>query len=240
MKKTLLFVNLFCFLVVLCITSCKQSSSTEQLVELVRVTSAQDFQSGIVLVPGKYVIEDTVFNEHSSEIVYVEKEGLRDKEYWVELVKNNDVVKSLVIKQIMLSYTPADSSEDASESMKKPRISAWNTERLSEINLTYNKEGVYEDTPALKFKSFCVSDTIPLVGRHYNFIYENEGILPAAIRLTDWGGKEFEYQFSYAKDENDQLTEIKLDYYSCDINQNGETTSPNDLIKTIVIDNFEY
>jgi len=236
-KCILLACSLF---VALFATSCKQSDSNAKFEEPVRITAVEDGQLGIILCPGIYSVIDTIVSsDNVSKIIHVYKNGLRDKEYWIKVVKNADVVTELEIRQMKLSYTPADSSEDASESMKKPRINAWNTERLSNYLLTYNRDGEMEVDSALKFKSCCVSDSIPLVGRHYNFFYEDEGTLPSTIHFADWGGDEYEYRFHYTKDENNKFVEIKLDYYRC-AQKDGDTQSSAELINTFTINNFQY
>ena len=236
-KCVLLACSLF---VVLYATSCKQSDSKSQAEEPVRITAIEDGQSGIVLCPGIYSIIDTVISgDNASKAVYVYKNGLRDKEYWISVSENENVVTELSVRQEKLSYTPVDSSEDAAESMKNPRISAWNTEMQSNYRLTYSKDGVMEVDPALKFKSCCVSDSISLVGRHYNFSYDGEGTLPSVVHFTDWGDNEYEYKLYYTKDGDGKFVEVKIDYYRC-AKKDGDTQSSADLISTFTINNFQY
>ena len=236
-KSVLLACSLF---VVLYATSCKQGDSKVQVEEPVRITAVEDGQLGIILCPGVYSVIDTIVSsDNVSKAVYVYKNGLRDKEYWVSFSENENVVTELSVRQVKLSYTPVDSSEDADESMKTPRISAWNTERLSDYRISYNKDGVVEVDSALKFKSCCVSDSIPLVGRHYNFFYEGEGTLPSTIHFADWGGDEYEYKLQYTKDGDGKFVEVKIDYYRC-AKKDGDTPSSSDLINSFTINNFQY
>lgn len=238
MRKSVLLAC--CLFVLLYATSCKQSDSKVQVEEPVRITAVEDGQLGIILCPGIYsVIDSIVSSDNVSKMIYVDKNGLRDKEYWIKVIKNADVVTDLEIRQMKLSYTPEDSSEDADESMKKPKISAWNTERQSNYRLNYNKDGVLEVDPALKFKSCCVSDSIPLVGRHYNFLYEGEEALPSTIHFADWGGNEYEYKLQYTKDGDGKFVEIKIDYYRYAKKEN-DTQSSSDLINSFTINNFQY
>jgi hypothetical protein len=236
-KSVLLACSLF---VVLYATSCKQGDSKVQVEEPVRITAVEDGQLGIILCPGVYSVIDTIVSsDNVSKAVYVYKNGLRDKEYWVSFSENENVVTELSVRQVKLSYTPVDSSEDADESMKTPRINAWNTERQSNYRLTYSKDGVMEVDPALKFKSCSVSDSIPLVGRHYNFSYEGEGTLPTIVHFTDWEGNEYEYKLQYTKDGDGKFVEVKIDYYLC-APKNGDTPSSSDLINSFTINNFQY
>ena len=228
------------FFVVLYATSCKQGDSKVQVEEPVRITAVEDGQLGIILCPGSYSVIDTIVSsDNVSKMIHVYKNGLRDKEYWINVFKNADVVTELEIRQMKLSYTPVDTCEDADESMKTPRINAWNTERQSDYRLTYSKDGVIEVDPALKFKSCSVSDSIPLVGRHYKFFYEGEGTLPSTIHFADWGGDEYEYKLQYTKDGDGKFVEVKIDYYRC-APKNGDTPSSSDLINSFTINNFQY